>query len=102
MLNSCPVALSQGRYTYRHDKVLRVLAGLLDRVRIRSNASTQRKKTNISFVKEGHRGKEVGRSQKSYLDSSKDWKMPEHIVHTTQRPDIVVYSNMTKQVRVGE
>ena len=113
ILNSCPVALGQGRYTYRHDKVLRVLAGLLERVRIRSNASTQRKKTNISFVKEGHRGKEEGRSHKTYLDSSRDWKMlvdlgkprlkvPEHIVHTTQRPDIVVYSNMTKQVLLVE
>ena len=113
ILCSCPVALSQGRYTYRHDKVLRVLAGLLDRVRIRSNASTQKKKTNISFVKEGHRGKEAGRSLKSYFDSSKDWKMlvdlgkprlkvPEHIVVTTKRPDIVIYSNMSRQVLMVE
>ena len=90
-----------------------MLAGLLDRVRIRSNASTQKKKTNISFVKEGHRGKEAGRSLKSYLDSSKDWKMlvdlgkprlkvPEHIVVTTKRPDIVIYSNMSRQVLMVE
>ena len=92
--------------------MLRVLAGLLDRVRIRTNASTGRKKTDISFVKEGHKGKGTGRSRKSYLDSSRDWKMlvdidtqlkmPEHIVQTNLRPDIVLYSNMSKQVLMVE
>ena len=112
ILSSCKVALSQGRYTYRHNKVLRVLAILLERVRIRSNASKGEKKKGINFVKEGQKMKVVKKKEKSYLDSSRDWKMqvdldqqlrvPGHIVKTNLRPDIIMYSNSTKQVLMVE
>ena len=109
ILSACEVALSQGRYTYRHNKVLRVLATLLERVRIRSNASKGGKKTGIAFVKEGQKAKPVVKEKNwSYLDSSRDWKMavdldrqlkiPDHIVKgRTERPDLLLYSNNTKQ-----
>ena len=112
ILSSCKIALCQGRYTYRHNKVLRVLASLLEKVRIRSNASTGKKNTAINFAKAGQPRKMTKRNDRSYLDGSNDWEMkvdldcrmkiPEQIVKTNLRPDIIIYSKRSKKVAMIE
>ena len=112
ILSSCKVSLSQGRYTFRHNKVLRVLAEVIEKARVRSNNTKEMKKTAIMFIKAGQKGTVTRRSTRSYFDGSQDWKMvvdldrqlkvPEHIVITSRKPDIVVYSNRKKQVLMIE
>ena len=113
ILSSCNVALSQGRYTYRHNKVLKVLADIIEKARIRSMKSKGTKKMSINFVTAGQKGEPRKQHTKSYFDGVQDWKMivdlpgrrlkvPVHIAVTRKRPDIVIYSNTRKQVLMVE
>ena len=87
-LSSCQTALTQGRYRWRHDTVLREL---------------KKKKAcpAINFVKEGQTGRKTKASTTSILDESDCWEMKvdlgkqlffPNIIHTAQRPDIVIWS----------
>ena len=53
ILSSCGVALSQGRYTWRHDQILKVLADTLEQESKAILRRRVKKKTVINFVKEG-------------------------------------------------
>ena len=73
ILSSCKVALSQGRYTFslRHNKVLRVLAEVIESVRVRSNHTEETKKTAIMFVKARQKGAVTRRVQDLTLMEAK-------------------------------
>ena len=107
LLAGCQVALSQGRYKWRHDQVLKELAKSIDQrltENLNTNESLSRK---IQFVKEGEKGNKEETSYGSYLSPAKDWKMkvdlegrlqiPKDIVVTNLRPDITLISSKTKQ-----
>ena len=53
ILSSCQVALTQGRYTWRHNQVLKVLAHVLETERKRKHAGQQQVQKFIKFVKSG-------------------------------------------------
>jgi hypothetical protein len=53
VISSCHVALTQGRYTWRHDQVLREVADTLERERKSRNKPANPKAGLIMFVKEG-------------------------------------------------
>ena len=121
VLSGCSVALGHGRYRYRHDNVLRVLCHhLCGFLNSRDNAgqgvasvAVSNARVPIRFVRTGEQSLRTARSQRSWskpglLLESVSWKLlsdldkrlifPAHIVVTSLRPDIVVYSDSAKTV----
>ena len=103
VLSGCKVALSQGRYTFRHDSILRVLRNSLSK--FLSSMSPVKACLSLSscFVKQG---KILCSSKKKphvgILHECSAWKLsvdfdsslvfPSFIAITSSRPDIVIYS----------
>ncbi|KAK7901244.1 hypothetical protein WMY93_018013 [Mugilogobius chulae] len=110
ILSSCPRALADGRYRWRHDQVLRSVAENIYGAINNSRKEGTSKSTSF-FVKEGETIKQNG-TQKALLCSARDWRMeadldkqlkfPPHIAETMLRPDIVLWSNSSKQVLMIE
>ena len=107
ILCDCGVARSQGRYRYRHDAVLRILAHHLT-LFVKSIKTPKSLKSVVKFVKEGL-SKETRRSSSvGILELATDWEVlvdldrmlrfPSYIVLTLLRPDIVLVSRATKTV----
>ena len=98
--------MKDGRYTWRHDKVLAVLADTLER-----NVKKPKKKKEslkfVNFVKEGETGHRAGVEGSGLLGTATDWQIsvdlrqrmefPIEIAVTNKRPDIVIWSATTKQ-----
>ena len=116
ILAGCRIALAQGRYKWRHDRVLRELCIWIEEKRKAIN-STQWKRKLIKFVKAGEKSKDSSHKQQpaveSILKNARDWKMkadlpesplvvPAHIAATSQRPDIIITSEAIKQMYVIE
>ena len=114
VLGACSVALSEGRFTFRHDSVLReIIMAIKDFLSTYKpvKASPQ---GFIKFVKQGI--KPVKSSKKVHtgiLHSASDWKLrfdygddklvvPSFLTITTLRPDILLFSAITKKVVIIE
>lgn len=113
ILSGCKIALSQGRYRWRHDKVLMTLADILEQERIKKHPSRGRTAHNtISFVKAGQKPTAHGEGRQSLLHSAPGWEMvtdlgkrlifPEGILSTTLRPDLILWSQEGKKVILVE
>ena len=113
ILSGCKVALQQGRYKWRHDKVLRELAYWVEEKKRTNNAKPAEKRQKINFVKAGEKKKSVKNStEATYLSSSRDWrlevdldkqlKVPGEIAVTNLRPDMLLISKSTKQLGIIE
>ena len=113
ILNGCSVALSQGRYRWRHDQVLREVAKYTDDRRKFCNNNPKPIKTKeIRFVKKGEKSSHTETETRCYLDSASDWrllvdldgrlKVPEEVAVTNMRPDILLISDITKKVGIVE
>ena len=112
------MALKQGRYTWRHDSILQCLVEDLKSFVGCANSSTVANisigNTFIMFVREGKQPSKRRVPHKSgLLFKATDWVLaydyhhnppviPHHIVQTSLRPDIIIYSNATKQVFILE
>ncbi|KAI8513308.1 hypothetical protein Bbelb_099470 [Branchiostoma belcheri] len=72
---SCDRRLSQGRYRWRHDRVLRVLAAVLEEERTR---------------------------KRQQVDLDRKLNFPEEVVATNLRPDMVLWSKQAKKVTMIE
>ena len=98
--------MKDGRYTWRHDKVLAVLADTLER-NVKKLRETKGGLKFVNFVKEGETGPRAGVEGNGLLGTATDWKMrvdlkqrmefPSEIAVTNKRPDIVIWSAKTKQ-----
>ncbi|XP_071170940.1 uncharacterized protein [Mytilus edulis] len=105
ILSSCSSALKDGRYTWRHDKVLGTLADTLER-NIKKPRKNKEGLTFVNFVKEGEKGQKKVEGS-GLLVTATDWQMlvdlkqklqfPPQIAVTNQIPDIVIWSASTKQ-----
>jgi hypothetical protein len=115
VLSACQVALSQGRYGWRHDKVLMELADILERVRQTKRDPGGPKANMISFVKTGEKKKATNLKQQerssNILDGTCKWEMRADlgrrlefpsIVTTNLRPDIVLWSESGKKLIMVE
>ena len=103
-MSGCSFALAQGRYTYRHNAVLRQIAhGLLQEINKINNSNERKTKPNpIVFVREGKSAPKRKKIQTGILWKAKDWtavvdlkkqlKFPEEICITGLRPDMLVKS----------
>ncbi|CAC5364749.1 unnamed protein product [Mytilus coruscus] len=106
IISGCKVALTQGRYRWRHDKVLKHLAEILDIERRKKRPSNTEAK-QIRFVREGDTGHATKSHQHFILDKGSEWNMRADIgkklvflecVQTTLRSDIVVWSQSSKMI----
>ncbi|KAK3781004.1 hypothetical protein RRG08_046308 [Elysia crispata] len=110
VLSSCKIALSQGRYTWRHNRVLQELAAIISTAK----GETTLPKTNaLIFTTEGGAKSWHGwpvrttNQIKRLLDSYDDWDVsadipewdshPSIIKETRLRPDIAIHSASTQQ-----
>ena len=109
ILTACPTALSQGRYTWRHDQVLRALADSLEKERKKKRQPNTRRPEYIKFVREGQTGK--GGKDTSLLQQARHWEMQvdlkqklafPDIVQTRLHPDIVIWSRTLKMMILVE
>merc|ERR1712055_168997 len=83
ILSSCKVALSQGRFTWRHNQVLRQIALVVDSKRKNHNNQPRREEKKIQFVKAGEKMTPIqkkftrvlsGRSQRLEINVRPRWK----------------------------
>ena len=112
ILNGCRVALQQGRYRWRHDKVLKVISYWIEEKRKLASKVKKKRKRQIEFVKAGGKEKKTRNYSDSYLDSAKDWrllvdlgrqlKIPAYIATTSLRPDMIIFSEHTRQIAIIE
>ena len=117
ILSGCRTALKDGRYTWRHDSILKCIDSYITEFLKDFNNSSKCKIPSIesSFVKEGAKPKLVPKTKKvktSILKNARDWKIlvdydaggmfPPEIISTTSRPDIVIWSLSTKHVIILE
>ena len=110
ILGDCKVALSQGRFTFRHDNVLRIIITIIRSSikNIKSTVPASNQPIKIKFVKKGTRVKNKNSSPSGILHQASDWVLlgdldgsfsfPSHIAFTELRPDIVIFSNKLKRV----
>jgi hypothetical protein len=106
VLSSCPTALSQGRYRWRHDTVLREVADWLEGERKKDHKTNPRDR-RINFVKAGEATRSQSTQKSSILNGVSDWKLEvdlgkklvfPSIVHTNLRPDIVLWSQTGRKL----
>ncbi|KAG1932793.1 hypothetical protein F2P79_020826 [Pimephales promelas] len=112
ILAGCKVALSQGRYRWRHDQVLRKLAEVLEECRQCSKQPPSAEDPTI-FVSEGGvrrsiRSRETARpfspnqEWDMRVDLDKQLRFPTEITTTSLRPDIVVWSSKARSAHLIE
>ena len=114
ILSGCKVALSQGRYKWRHDQVLREIAQCVDQRRMENNRTPREERGGIAFVKAGYKGpkSKAKTPPRCYLDGAADWqlqvdldsklKVPVEVADTQLRPDMLLLSRGTKRMGVIE
>ncbi|XP_071153477.1 uncharacterized protein [Mytilus edulis] len=74
ILSSCSSSLKDGRYTWRHDKVLGTLADTLER-NIKKPRKNKEGLTFVNFVKEGEKGQKKKVEGSGLLVTATDWQM---------------------------
>ena len=89
ILSGCQEALTQGRYRWRHDKVLCELADVLE-VESSRKRPTDQKPGQIQFVRqsEATADKRAPR-QKAVLDRGRDWELRVDLDRKLVFPNIV-------------
>ena len=117
IFSNCKVALLQGRYSWRHDSVLKVMEPtLLKHIKTHNDNKTHSPaKLFIKFVKKGEKDNVCPppTSLAHLLSPARDWQclidyrdhsfvFPTEICITELRPDIVIWSPSVKSVILFE
>ena len=115
ILSGCKIALTQGRYTYRHDTILNIIHSaikhFLDNMEPNYSPTVQpmHRPLSFNFVKKGtHVNKRKPKPEAGILLLANDWTLlidignslvfPVFIAITTSRPDVVIFSKSLKTV----
>ncbi|KAJ8347374.1 hypothetical protein SKAU_G00287750 [Synaphobranchus kaupii] len=117
ILVGCKNSLTQGRYTWHHNQVLRCLAAALEYKRVATNAIPLNAQTTFpqltSFIREGEK-QWINPSPpvSCSLNAARDWEMridlsqrltfPSEITVTNLCPDLVLWSNSCRRVFIVE
>ena len=111
ILTGCTMSLIQGRYTWRHDQVLRQLASILEQRQTTTNAFPPSSAGNVHFTLFVPAGQppehHITSKDASILQAARDWKMdvdlekkklvfPPDIVATTIWSEMVLWSTAAK------
>ncbi|KAF4113666.1 hypothetical protein G5714_006211 [Onychostoma macrolepis] len=117
ILTGCKTSLTQGRYTWRYNQVLKSLAAALESERNSTNSLPLRATNSITaptFIREGQKkpNHPPTKPETGQLAMARDWKMlvdigqqlifPPEIAATTLRPDLVLWSPSLKSVYITE
>jgi len=113
ILSGCNVALTGGRYTWRHDKVLKIIAEATECEVARHNLDPVKTKSKtVAFVKKGEKARPRKVSKASIFGAGDDWVVncdlasrlvvPIDLADTTKRPDIVMISRRIRRVILCE
>ena len=113
ILGACNVALSQGRFTFRHDSILRELVLAFKDFLFQYKPNNTSHHGFINFVKQGSKpSKSSKKVHSGILNSASDWKLcfdlgdklviPAFLTISTLRPDILLFSILTKKVVIIE
>ena len=114
ILGAFKVALSQGRFSFRHNNVLRIIICNIRSLikNIKSSVPTSKQPIKIKFVKKRTRVKNKSSSPCGILHQASDWillgdldgtfSFPPHIAFTELRPDITIFFNKLKRVILKE
>ncbi|XP_067284127.1 uncharacterized protein [Pseudorasbora parva] len=108
ILSCCPKALGEGRYRWRHDQVLKVIANTIS-CGIDHCKRLRPVKNTIAFVRAGDKPPLAARATSSgLLATARDWelkadlgkqlKFPEAVATSTLRPDMLLISETSKQI----
>ena len=114
ILCNCPFSLYKKRYEWRHDSVLRTISfAVLSRIKDQNSRQPQQSNSvqSIQFIPEGSNPPTTRRIHvcSGLISRANDWQclvdysahpiiFPPSITATEQRPDIVIWSEMTKVV----
>ena len=98
--------MGDGRYRWRHDQALKVIANEVTKAMRASNHQPGKKLKQINFVKAGEKIQRKRSEKTNLLSSADDWqlivdletqlKFPRHIAVTSLRPDLILHSDNTK------
>ena len=114
IFSGCNVALSQGRYNYRHDSILSDLVTAIEDFLKSYTPKTFQRHIPIKFVKAGKKVRKTKFKQQTtgFLHFAEDWKVlcdrqsshvvPVFLAVTTLRPDVIIYSVQTRVVIIIE
>ncbi|KAK0146192.1 Retrovirus-related Pol polyprotein from type-2 retrotransposable element R2DM [Merluccius polli] len=117
IFTGCKTSLTQGRYTWRHNQVLKSLASAIEDKRTATNSippPAAPYPPRTTFVREGARPPKIVStpSERDQLRLARDWQMlvdvgrqlvfPPEIAVTTLRPDMVLWSHTLKKVFIIE
>ncbi len=75
ILSGGKTTLAQGRYRWRHDKLLTVLADILEQERTRKRQHKSKPPPGITFIKEGTKPPGPNKSRVSLLQSAQAWEV---------------------------
>ena len=111
ILSGCDFSKKDGRWKYRHDNVLKVLLESLEElIKEKRNKKLPSKSSSIKFVGAGQVSQcSIVKKPFGLLEKARDWILladigactfvfPTEIYSTGLRPDIVIYSNSSKNV----
>ena len=108
ILGACLVSRDQGRFTFRHNTVLKELVTALKSFNSELPDTPPKKINSVKFVGSGGHVPKQKPSVSGILHLTNDWKFisdledgyqfPGHIAITSLRPDLVLYSNTLKRV----
>lgn len=113
ILSGCKATLMQGQSRWRHDRVLRKLAEILEtRGQEVNNASPPTSQRWIQFLQQGGKSQSNRTGQRPLLFPGSEWpmrtdlnqqlKFPPEITPTSRRPDIILWSIPTRIVIMAE
>ncbi|XP_063058330.1 uncharacterized protein LOC134451862 [Engraulis encrasicolus] len=113
----CKTSLAQGRYTWRHNQVLRCLAASLESRRMFVNSLPplpSHPPPTGQFVREGEKQPRIRppKTEPGQLAAARDWRLlvdleqrlcfPAEIAMTNLRPDLVLWSASVRRVYIVE
>ena len=107
ILSGCKTALAQGRYRWRHDKVLMTLAKTLEQERRKKRQPHGKTTPTIKFVRAGQKPPTTVTTRSNLLQKAQSWEMKvdlggrlqfPQVVQTTLRPDVVMWSDEAKKI----
>lgn len=114
ILTGCPKALADGRYRWRHDKVLTEIGKWVEQQRVKANNKQSQPPGAIAFVRERDKARKTSmptRNLPSVLQRGCDWELSvglkkrlvfsQDVVVTSLLPDMILLSRSTKNHHSG-